>query len=148
MWMHKGVVLKRVRHLLEEIWYFPNWRSFSFIALFLILLYFSYHTLLKYVLKIRAEIHTLFLIHKIIWEVSGMILYVISNPKFLWTSFTNFCTKYRTTTTTFPSFNNMTTSFYLCMIACLAFRTMRFSTFLTLWDSTIRFFFSFMVIFL
>ena len=147
MWMHKGVVLKRVRHLLEEIWYFLNWCSFTFIALFLILVYFSYHTLLKYVLKIRAEIHTLFLIHKIIWEVSGMILYVISNPKFLWPSYTNLCTKYRTTNTTFPSFN-MTTLFHLCMTACLAFRTMRFSTFLILWDSTIRFFFSFMVIFL
>ena len=46
------------------------------------------------VFKFRAEIRTWLLIHIINCEVSGMILYVISNPKFLGPSFTNFPTKY------------------------------------------------------
>ena len=34
------------------------------------------------ILKIRAEIHTDLLIHKISWEVSGMIFYVYLIKKF------------------------------------------------------------------
>ena len=70
-----------------------------------------------YILKIRAEISTWLLIHNINSEVSRMIFYVIFNPKFLQPSFTNFSAKYRTITTMFESFNNMTTLFHLYMTA-------------------------------
>ena len=85
-----------------------------------------------FILKIRAEIRTLLLIHKISWEVSGMIFYVISNPKFLLTFPSKFSTKYRTITNAFASFNNMTTLFYLCMTAWLTFRIRQISAFLIL----------------
>ena len=84
------------------------------------------------ILKIRAEIFTRSLIHKINWEVSGMIFYVISNPNFLWHYLANFSAKYRTITSTFASFNNMTTLFHLCMTAWLTFRIMQISAFLIL----------------
>ena len=84
------------------------------------------------ILKIRAEIRTRLLIHKINCEVSGMVFYVISNPKFLWPSLTNVSTKYGTITSTFGSVNNMTTLFHLCMTAWLTFRIMRISAFLIL----------------
>ena len=95
------------------------------------------------ILKIRAEIFTRSLIHKINWEVSGMIFYVISNPNFLWHYLANFFAKYRTITSTFASFNNMKTLFHLCMTAWLTFRITRISAFLILLGQPNQLFFYF-----
>ena len=95
------------------------------------------------ILKIRAEIRTRLLIHKINCEVSGMVFYVISNPKFLWPSLTNVSTKYGTITSTFGSVNNMTTLFHLCMTAWLTFRITRISAFLILLGKPNQLFFYF-----
>ena len=127
MWTPKGGVLIRGQHS-----FFSDWHSFTFIALFLY--YLTFHTISCYnmsILKVRAEISTQLLIHKINCKVSGMIFYVISNPKFLWPSFTNFSTKYRTITSTLGSFN-MTTLFHLCVTAWLTFTIMGISVFLIL----------------
>ena len=34
MWITKGVLLVRGRRLLEEIWYFSDWRSYTFFHFF------------------------------------------------------------------------------------------------------------------
>ena len=81
-----------------------------FYCTFLILSYFLYYILLKCViLMIRAEICTLLLIHKINWDVSCIIFYAISNPKFLLTLPSKFFYKMQNYNNHFASFNNMTT---------------------------------------